>query len=199
MSPETVERIFDPFFTTKQGGRGLGLAAVQGIVSAHGGTISLNSQSGVGTTFEVLLPLVIEVDQTVEIDLDPLPPSAFAHLFKVRADELHVEHRSPSLDGQLQPVLSAHDGSFSRRTRLPTRSEIAVAGGETPPRNAHRSEWGVDQESRRIRTALGEGKRMGAPERSPGARRAAVPARPRGEGRERALCCQRGKIGAEGP
>ncbi len=56
MSPEVQARIFEPFFSTKFTGRGLGLAAVQGIVGRHRGVIRIHSVPGEGSTFRVLLP-----------------------------------------------------------------------------------------------------------------------------------------------
>lgn len=56
MCIETQKRIFDPFYTTKLTGRGLGLAAVLGIINNHQGTIQLESELGKGTTFHVFLP-----------------------------------------------------------------------------------------------------------------------------------------------
>jgi signal transduction histidine kinase len=57
MPPEVVGNIFQPYFTTKDKGTGLGLAICQGIISEHGGTISVASAPGQGTTFTIQLPL----------------------------------------------------------------------------------------------------------------------------------------------
>ncbi|MGK2907373.1 MAG: response regulator [Desulfuromonadales bacterium] len=56
MNKETLNRIYDPFFSTKFTGRGLGMAAAQGIVRGHKGMIKVDSEVGQGTTFRVLLP-----------------------------------------------------------------------------------------------------------------------------------------------
>jgi PAS domain S-box-containing protein len=56
MTPEVQARIFDPFFTTKFTGRGLGLAAVLGIVRGHKGGLEVTSIVGKGTTFRLLMP-----------------------------------------------------------------------------------------------------------------------------------------------
>jgi signal transduction histidine kinase len=54
---DTLERIFEPFYSTKFTGRGLGLAAVLGIVRGHGAFLSVDSEPGVGTTFRVYFPV----------------------------------------------------------------------------------------------------------------------------------------------
>lgn len=57
MTDEVCEHIFDPFFTTKFTGRGLGMAAVLGIIRSHFGSINLSSQAGKGTSIRIILPV----------------------------------------------------------------------------------------------------------------------------------------------
>lgn len=59
MTPEIKARIFDPFYTTKFTGRGLGLAAVLGIVHGHHGALKVYSEPGKGSSFKIILPVAI--------------------------------------------------------------------------------------------------------------------------------------------
>lgn len=69
MDQETLDRVFDPFFTTKFVGRGMGLAAVLGIVRGHKGAIQVDSTSGRGTTVQILLPALTPQKEHVQTEL----------------------------------------------------------------------------------------------------------------------------------
>lgn len=75
MDERVLERIFDPFFTTKFTGRGLGLAAVIGIVRGHRGAVSVSSTVGKGSTFRVYLPAAVSGA------VQPIRPVQRAHSF----------------------------------------------------------------------------------------------------------------------
>ncbi|MBI4556326.1 MAG: response regulator, partial [Candidatus Hydrogenedentes bacterium] len=68
MDPQTLERIFEPFFTTKFTGRGLGMAAVMGVVRGHRGAIKIESEPGRGTTVRIWFPACPQ--------MEPLSPTA---------------------------------------------------------------------------------------------------------------------------
>ena len=75
MSADTMARIFDPFFTTKFTGRGLGLAAVLGIVRGHEGSLRVESHPGQGTTFRIYFPSArgASVATPAPVDQAPAP------------------------------------------------------------------------------------------------------------------------------
>jgi len=85
MDSDTQRRIFDPFFTTKAPGKGtgLGLAVVHGIVKSHGGAISLYSEPGRGTTFQLYFPAMASVAGSAPVMAPAVPRGEGQHILCV--------------------------------------------------------------------------------------------------------------------
>ena len=66
IAPEDISKIFEPYYSTKETGTGLGLAIVRKAIDDHGGTISVSSKQGLGTTFTITLPLKGNSNRTEE-------------------------------------------------------------------------------------------------------------------------------------
>ncbi|BCO10023.1 hypothetical protein GF1_23990 [Desulfolithobacter dissulfuricans] len=93
MDDATLRRIFEPYFSTKkkQGGTGLGLAVVHGIVSGLGGTISVESKLETGTTFHVYFPLADQAETSKGFpDPEPVPGGTESILYV--DDEQPIAH-----------------------------------------------------------------------------------------------------------
>lgn len=90
MSADVLNKIFDPFFTTKVSGRGLGLAAVLGIVRGHNGAMQVESAVGRGTTFRLYLPAIVGESLRAEP-----PKSGSATPWLQTGDVLVIEDEDP--------------------------------------------------------------------------------------------------------
>jgi two-component system, cell cycle sensor histidine kinase and response regulator CckA len=126
MTEDTKTKIFDPFFSTKSLGRGMGLAAVQGIVRGAGGAIGVVSAPGQGSTFKVWLPCSDRKQQDrVRTPLLPSDWAAGTVLLVDDEDALRVaEARALRREGF--SVLEAHDGLAAVQLFANHSSEIGI-------------------------------------------------------------------------
>jgi two-component system cell cycle sensor histidine kinase/response regulator CckA len=114
MTPEVRERVFEPLFTTKRSGTGLGLALVHQVVTAHGGTITIESNVGSGTAFHIILPLLAGApsepvqrvpDSVLIVEDDPSVAAALSAMLEVEAINVrtvsHGQHALTELAREL--------------------------------------------------------------------------------------------------
>ena len=113
MDPGIVERIFDPFFTTKFAGRGLGLAAVRGILRAHRGALRVDSVAGLGTRFAAWFPVAERVPAASSASRPARPRGLDRGVVLVVDDEPAVRAAASRLLGRLGYSCELADGGAS--------------------------------------------------------------------------------------
>jgi two-component system cell cycle sensor histidine kinase/response regulator CckA len=130
MSMETMDKIFDPFFTTKEVGKGtgLGLATVIGIVKSHNGFLTVQSEIGVGTTFNVFLPASREAREAeVKDSGEAAVTDGNGELILVVDDEAPIrEALVRTLTAHGYRAYTAEDGSDALALYFQRRGEISL-------------------------------------------------------------------------
>ncbi len=130
MTQELCSQIFEPFFTTKEPGRGtgLGLSMVYGIIQNHGGYIELKSEPGQGTSFELLLPAVVElmIEETSPLPPGRIIPKGSETILFVDDEEIIRQLGADILEDVGYKVLFASGGEEAIRIYQQKRKKIAL-------------------------------------------------------------------------
>jgi PAS domain S-box-containing protein len=128
MDKKTKEKIFEPFFTTKEVGKGtgLGLAIIYGIIKQHNGFVNVYSEKGVGTTFNIYLPLIsVEVKKTEEQEF--AVPTGGAETLLLAEDDGDVRRLTKELlVGYGYTVIEALDGDDALQKFIEHRESVQL-------------------------------------------------------------------------
>ncbi|HWA10070.1 MAG TPA: response regulator [Opitutaceae bacterium] len=127
--PAVLTRIWDPFFTTKEAGRGtgLGLATVRGIVENHKGSITVQTQAGHGTSFQILLPAMPGTECATGPAGTSAIPRGQGELILVADDDANVRDvTSATLTDHGYRVLAAADGTEAVALFAPRSLDVKV-------------------------------------------------------------------------
>jgi signal transduction histidine kinase/ActR/RegA family two-component response regulator len=135
MGPDVMKRIFEPFFTTREVGKGtgMGLSVVYGIVKDLQGTVTVESELGVGSTFSVLLPKVKTDEQAEAVKTIEIPGGNERILF-VDDEEMLVEWGRATLEKLGYTVTAITDSREALKTFLsdPSRFDLVITDHTMP-------------------------------------------------------------------
>ncbi len=160
MDEQTLAKIFDPFFTTKFTGRGLGLAAVHGILRGHKGGIRVTSKPGQGTTFQVLFPVIESPAPVSAAESGPAKPWRGTGTVLVVDDEEIVRNLAKKMvEIAGFSVLTANDGEEAVRLYREHQNEIAcvLLDLTMPKMNGEETFRAIRQISPGVRVILSSG------------------------------------------
>ena len=129
IDPADQSRIFEPFFTTKEseGGTGLGLAQVYGIIRGHGGQIDFESDPGMGTSFQIYLPMADREITPLREGRPGIPMDAKGRkVLIVEDDEGLQEAMREALEENGFQTLQAFEGESGLRTLMEVGEDLSL-------------------------------------------------------------------------
>jgi signal transduction histidine kinase len=125
MDAQTQSQLFTPFFSTKSDGTGLGLMSCKRIVESYDGRIEVRSEPGKGTTFELMLPVVVEINDGVEA-----AEGWGQRILVVDGDTTRLSLLTNALSSQGYDPVVAHDGLMALRSLEQGIPEALIVDGD---------------------------------------------------------------------